>query len=125
MPNFIQSFLSQDGARGARSTALHALQWMMGILLAALAPMAFSKVPTWIMALDAVCAVSVLAVFLVSYVYLLIHDPDALRSETYSLYKIAIQKGIFGDSLTGIARPEEIDGSSLTVQALSSKQETE
>ena len=47
-----------------------------------------------------------LAVYVFSYVYLLFKDRDALRSERFTLSKIAMEKGYYGDSLTGTLRHE-------------------
>ena len=40
--------------------------------------------------------------YLGAYVYCLVTDRDALRSETYTIQKMAIEKGFVGDSLTGV-----------------------
>jgi len=47
------------------------------------------------------CIVSGL-VFFGAYLYCLFADRDALRSETYSIQKLAIEKGFIGDSIIGI-----------------------
>jgi hypothetical protein len=39
--------------------------------------------------------------YIVAYVYFALRDPDALRSESFALRKMAIQKGIIGDDLMG------------------------
>lgn len=44
----------------------------------------------------------ILALVIIAYVYFMLNDPDALRSETYSLAKTAIEKNFLGDSLTGL-----------------------
>lgn len=53
-------------------------------------------------------------VYVGSYIYLLRVNPDALRSERYSLEKLAIEKGVYGDSLTGV-----VENQSSTQQKLS------
>ena len=47
----------------------------------------------------------VLTVTLGAYIYLLIADRDALRSETFSLSKLAIEKGLVGDNISGLIQP--------------------
>ena len=37
------------------------------------------------------------------YIYCLINDRDSLRSEKFTIQKLAIEKGIMGDDVTGIA----------------------
>jgi hypothetical protein len=51
----------------------------------------------------------VLMVFLVAYGYLLLKNPDALRSENFTLSKLAIEKGLVGDNISGLHQPPAID----------------
>ena len=48
--------------------------------------------------------------YLFTYIFCLFTDKDALRSENYSISKLAIEKGIIGDNITGMVEPssEEI-----------------
>ena len=48
------------------------------------------------------CTIGAVIVYILAYIYLLFHDRDALRSEKYSLQKLAIERGLVGDSETGI-----------------------
>jgi hypothetical protein len=41
-------------------------------------------------------------VYFAAFGFCLVRDRDALRSETYSLHKIAIEHGLTGDSITGV-----------------------
>ena len=43
-----------------------------------------------------------IALYFIAFSFCLIKDRDALRSETYSLHKIAIEHGLTGDSITGV-----------------------
>ena len=40
---------------------------------------------------------------IIVYIYCLINDRDSLRSEKFTIQKLAIEKGIMGDDVTGIA----------------------
>ena len=42
-----------------------------------------------------------------AYIHCLHTDKDALRSESYSIQKLAIQKGFVGDSTAGIFKLQE------------------
>lgn len=46
------------------------------------------------------------------------HNPDALRSESYSLSKMAIERGLVGDSISGVAqsRPPLLDAGSVDAE---------
>jgi hypothetical protein len=50
--------------------------------------------------------VAVIALYGTAYVFCLLKDRDALRSESYSLHKLAIEQGLLGDSTTGMFAPE-------------------
>ena len=105
----MQSFFSQASARGARSTALHALQWAIGLLLSAMALLVFGRAPEWLLVGIAIAICAVLTVFLAAFVYLLFHNPDALRSEHFSLSKMAIEKGLVGDNIAGLVDPMTVE----------------
>ncbi len=101
----IQSFLSHSDAKGTRSTALHSLQWALGLLLAALPHTILAKAPEWMLVALLVAIAIVLAVFLGAYIYFLVRNPDALRSEQFTLSKLAIEKGLVGDNISGFTDP--------------------
>ena len=56
----------------------------------------------WIIKSLFLCTIVTIIVYVFSYIYLLLHDRDALRSEKYSIQKLAIERGLVGDSETGI-----------------------
>src|SRR5688572_24932875 len=114
----MQTFFSQASAKGARSTALHALQWALGMLLASVTACLWVGAPIWLLVTVLGGAGLVLLVFLGAYVFLLLRNPDALRSENFSLSKMAIEKGLVGDSTYGLGDPDRVTGKAL--KALSS-----
>jgi hypothetical protein len=57
--------------------------------------------PLWLGIVLAIGATASIAAYLISYFYLMIRSPDSLRSETFTLKKLAIEKGIYGDSFVG------------------------
>lgn len=124
MANLIQSFFSEASAKGARSTALHALQWVMAILLASLPILLFAEAPDWLFYVIICAFAAVMVTFLIAYIYLLFKDPDALRSERYSLSKMAIEHGLVGDSLSGLQEPETVEGTTTDSKTLTSDEET-
>ena len=56
----------------------------------------------WIIKSLFLCTIVTIIVYVFAYIYLLLHDRDALRSEKYSIQKLAIEHGLVGDSETGI-----------------------
>lgn len=111
--------MTQANAKGARSTALHSLQWVLGILLSAIPVCVFSKAPEWVVVAIVAAAGLCFLTFIASYVFLLFSNPDALRSETFTLSKMAIEKGLVGDSLIGLNEPtshESVDNTVVSDQ---------
>jgi uncharacterized membrane protein YdbT with pleckstrin-like domain len=107
MSTMFQSFLSEATAKGAKSTALHSLQWMLGILLSALPMTIWAGGPSWILIGIGSSALVILVLFVFAYLYFLFKQPDALRSEQFTLSKLAIEKGLVGDSNTGFVQISE------------------
>jgi hypothetical protein len=107
---FIQGLLDQAAAQGSRSTVLRPLGWIVAICAsAALAAVQF-KAPTWIIVMFGVSAGLGITLYLGSYIYCLATGKeDLLRSETYSIQKLAIEKGFVGDSLAGVFRSKPGD----------------
>ncbi len=86
----------------SRSDVLKPLAWLAGILLTAMVGMLWVKAPSWLTVLMAILLSVSIVLYLISYVYCLLRDPDALRSETYSLHKMVIERGLLGDNVTGV-----------------------
>ncbi|WP_045377529.1 MULTISPECIES: hypothetical protein [Vibrio harveyi group] len=81
------------------------LSWLLGLLLTAtLASFTFpnSPVPQWVL----ICLVAMdflaFVLFAFAYLFFMIKDPDALRSEKFNIEKMAIQQGMTGDSEHGV-----------------------
>ncbi len=101
-------FLGQAG--GARSTVLYPLAWLIGLLLAGLVLLvAFANPAPWIVVLLAVVVCVGVAVYLVGWILFAIHNPDALRSERFTLSKMAIEKRLTGDTLKGFVETKIVD----------------
>ena len=97
-----RSFLQQATAQGSRSTALNPLGWALGIVLSALLLAArISNLPTWVIPVLGSSAGVIVVAYVVAYFILLFKNPDALRSERFTLSKLAIEKSVTGDSLRG------------------------
>lgn len=110
MPEFIKllsELREQMSAELTRSDVLRALIWPNAGLLMAFTAAISAHSPNWCL----VALAGMLGVFMflyaAAYVFFAITDPDALRSEKYKLQKIAIEKGLFGDSLTGLRQVED------------------
>lgn len=90
-----------------RSDVLRALIWpIAGILIAVLG--LSGRGPDWLVTYLSYALLGFLALYALVYVVCFIIDRDALRSEKYKLQKMAIERGVFGDSETGLLPPAEV-----------------
>jgi hypothetical protein len=55
----------------------------------------------------------------------MINDREALRSERYSIQKLAIKKGMVGDNLSGTLQIDEIDTTKLLTEASAEQERQE
>jgi hypothetical protein len=63
--------------------------------------------PVWVLAILAAFGVVFVLAFTSAYFFLMIKNPDALRSEKFQLSKIAIERSMIGDNITGFLEPEK------------------
>lgn len=109
MANFMQlvSMLrEQMNATLSRSDVLKPLAWLIGILATATVMALAASAPEWMLVILIWSLVGSIGLYAFSYIFCLFMDRDALRSEKYSLHKLAIEHGLLGDSTTGILDPE-------------------
>jgi hypothetical protein len=99
---FIGGLLQQATQQGSRSTVLRPLGWLAAICMTGLLGGVQAKAPPWILALLACFAGLTVLCYLGSYVYCLRIDRECLRSETYSIQRMKIDRGLIGDSVTGV-----------------------
>jgi len=102
MPFSFASLLQHAAAQGSRSTVLRPLAWLLGISVTAVVACVEAKAPDWLIIVFAVASGLTVLLYLGAYVYCLIYDRDALRTEKYSIQKLGIEKGYVGDSFTGM-----------------------
>ncbi|SRR6266705_3309985 len=103
----IKAFLEQATAQGSRSTVLRPLGWLIAICAGAALAAVELKAPSWVLLLFGISAGLGVLLYLGAYVYCLVTGKaDMLRSETYSIQKLAIEKGFVGDSIAGVFKLE-------------------
>lgn len=105
MPDFLQvvSMLrEQMNATLSRSDVLKPMSWLIGILSTATVAALFAMPPEWILVALVATLIVMTVLYALAYGFCLFADRDALRSERYSLHKMAIEHGIYGDSISGI-----------------------
>jgi hypothetical protein len=99
----LKSLLSRSQASGSKSTVMSDLRWFVAILLAALVFGKKYEIAYWLQVVIAIILGLAAMLYLGVYVYFAIQNPDALRSETFSLRKMEIEKTIIGDNIAGFA----------------------
>ena len=102
--SIIKALLSHSDASGSRSTILKPLTWLLGIILATLLAAFRFSAPAWFCYLLAGIIILAVLLFFFAYVFCLFKDRDALRSESFSLWKMEIEKGLYGDSDMGLVQ---------------------
>ncbi len=104
----LNSLFSQASIGQSRTSTVNPLQWAMLILLGGLAVLILVGAPAWLVILVSVLLAVVGLLFCLAFVFFSLRNPDALRSETYSLTKLAIEKGLYGDSISGLREVAQI-----------------
>lgn len=104
----IKEFFERSDASGSRSTILKPLTWFLSLFVGGLILVIKIEAPTWTVILLAVVLCIGIGIFIFTYIFCLFKDRDALRSEKYSIQKMAIEKGIVGDNITGILDEDKI-----------------
>lgn len=94
--------LSSASVAGSRNTALAPLHMVSALVLSAFLAGLWLEAPRPYLALLATLCVLTLLIELGAYLYLLFYDRDALRSERFTLEKIRLEKGLIGDSMSGV-----------------------
>lgn len=113
MSSFIQiatALKEQMNATMSRSDVLKPLAWLIGILILATSLFIYLKPPENIIYLSFALTGAATLLYFFAYVYCLLNDRDALRSEKYSLNKMAIEQGLIGDSNSGVFEVSDLSG---------------
>jgi len=111
----VSSFWERAQAQGSRSTVLRPLGWLLVFCAtSAITSASVQNSAWWLTLIFGVGSGLSVLLYLAAYCYCLLKAPETLRTERYSIQKLAIEKGFLGDSLTGLI-PE---GRSSSVRAL-------
>jgi hypothetical protein len=87
---------------GSRTDVLRALVWPNALLLFSLVGLGSRGAPTWLLILVACLLIFFMFLYGAAYIYFGFKDPNLLRSERYNIEKLAIERGISGDSVKGV-----------------------
>lgn len=106
-PELIMAFLRHASSKGSRSTVLKPLGWLIPMLLSSMLISFYIGSPSWVSVLLVVFNILTVALYFFTYMFCLFKDRDALRSEKFSIQKMAIEKGYLGDDSTGLLNPSK------------------
>ena len=101
MLELLKSF--SGSIQGKRSTALQPLVWVLGTCFTVTLVAVQIRAPEWLVLLFAIICGAIILTAISCYVYLMLKDRDALRSEHFNITKMQIERGLVGDSLSGLA----------------------
>jgi len=100
--DWLQLVLTLTGAGRAKTTVLRPLAWIITLLLSGTIAAFALKIPDSVGITFLVLLVFCIFLYFYSYIFFMHKDPDQLRTENYSLQRLAIEKGVVGDSLKGV-----------------------
>lgn len=105
--HLIKSFIQHAAVEGYRSTVLKPMGGILGMFLGAALLAFYFKMPNWVGKVFVGSSLLIVGIFLFSYIYFMFTDKDALRSERFSLQKMAIERGLVGDDSRGLFEQSE------------------
>lgn len=104
---YFTHLLQHSDASGSKSTILKPLNWLLISLASILITLTYIKAPVAFIYIIFGLLVITFVLIIGTYIYCLRKNPDALRSETFSIQKMALEKGVYGDSTSGTFVVEE------------------
>lgn len=99
---FASSLQQHISATARRSDVLKPFAWLLAIVASLLAAISIGNGPEWLQSLLGLGFVVLIGLYALIYIVCFVVDRDALRSESYSLNKMAIEHKLVGDSSTGM-----------------------
>lgn len=100
--NFLKEIMVKSDNSGEKSTILKPLTWLISILMGGIIALFYIKAENWIIIAFFCIICLIILLFVFSYLFCLYKDKDALRSEKFYIQKMAIEKGFYGDNVTGL-----------------------
>lgn len=95
----LDTLLRQADIGRSRSSVLNPLQWIMVIFIAGEGALSFAHAERWLIVTIGCLIVADFLLFAGAFIYFMLRDPAALRSEPYALSWHAMQKGFFSDRM--------------------------
>ena len=97
----IKELFERSDSNGSKSTILKPITWLLSILISGIIILVRVQAPNWTVVLFSIIVGFTIVIFFFAFIYCLFYDRDALRSEKFSIQKMAIEKGLYGDNISG------------------------
>lgn len=123
--NAIKELFQKSDSSGSKSTILKPLTWLLSIIIAGLLILVKFNSSLWMIIMFSVIMGIALIIFFFAYIYCLFTDKDALRSEKYSIQKMAIEKGLYGDNISGFFTDAKLKNGKSNLRLNQSGEENE
>ena len=117
----LSTLKSQMSANANRTDILRPLTWLILILLVFILFLFKINADFRLLVASFLFVATIMIIFVMVYLICLFRMPDALRSESYSLQKMAIEQGFFGDNVSGIFLRNNINDSDSPQISVDSK----
>lgn len=95
------------------------LGWLVFILMLGIGVCLQLGAPPWLLYVASGLFVAAVFVYLGAFVFFSLRNPDALRSERFSISKMAIEKSIRGDNISGLIDPSLVSDEVVLPTAIS------
>jgi hypothetical protein len=115
----ISSLFGQANQSGEKSTVVHTIIWLIGVVAVGVVCLIYFKAPSWVIAIFMLMMVAGCIFYGAVFWFCLRNNPDLLRSEKMVLKKLAIEKQYVGDSSSGVFEEKEIANSSRLLETSS------
>ncbi|WP_152998358.1 hypothetical protein [Pantoea stewartii] len=100
-PKLFSSLFGQANQSGEKSTVLHTIIWLLGVVIVGVVLLARYQAAAWII-IPFLCIFIFGSIFYACvFWFCLKNNPDLLRSERMVIQKLAIEKQYVGDSING------------------------
>ncbi|MDA3979007.1 hypothetical protein [Gallibacterium sp. AGMB14963] len=114
MPNPFHRLGSVEGIN-AKSTALSPILWILGVLFSGMSILYWVTQKEFVIYVGFALIFIVLVFALYSYNHFMKTDPDFLRSESFKLTKLAMEKGHIGDTSQGLQVEKQLTNQNTKV----------
>jgi predicted membrane channel-forming protein YqfA (hemolysin III family) len=108
MADQITEILQKALLQNAKSTVLKSLAWLVALLSSATIFASRFGMDKWLVVLLASLDCLAVIVYIAGFIFFALKDPEQLRSEKYSIQKLAIERGYIGDNITGYHRITDV-----------------